>query len=885
MATDRLYTQLNSAYDGSVGAWVKILTRVTNNPSWLETGGTARETTVLNKGDVNQKENKSVGGVIESDHKFGVSEANDIELYDVGLSGITDPWVSGYTLEEKEITAIVGTPAIVTIASHGFKTGQKVLAEGVSDSTQWNDLLANKIYVVEVIDINTFYIKDSLLTLLLESKYKGRRVYVSEYEYKSASYTAENQTFSGQVNANHESKALKYDRDSQFATETHRLCEYKFVASPYFEDVFSQYKLKDLIHGNDDENVTGIDETWESENVFHAAAWYDGARLFNGWQSTIPNMVNLGHIVRKLADNIEQSLLNNDQGVWVVIIEGFKYKYPFHPARWSVTNGRPFLGNHNPYYPNLPNPIFHILESDATDLYFEPDDKPSNYSVVTDHYLPTGLNIPYPANTDTVDYFKRSMWVNYTPIKILDDYLGSENKINRTDIEPFQWEKIDNFIDLMKILAVGLGTSCNIQTEYPNILRISFDETAAESGNQVFLKSVIEDTEKVSSEDQDEKKMYFGSSFSHANEGNSLYTDGVKEVKGAAPVGELYKIPENAERLLFTVSPTVTIANYTKSKFGVDTKNGYLPHCTIPDTATDKTAKGFYRNYNWDFTTAIFMFVENNTDIDELNNYCNDYFWTQAAAINLTAANNGELLYSDKLSGIINTEQGIFYKDGVNLLGMERSLTMPNWFGVTDQSDGTDLDSKHLKIRKILPWDNKLYKIKEIAKSRNKLQTKIKLRLLEDIDFRYVEVDKEAFIESDVNIDPDGGSIISATASSVIAKGSFVSKKSDGSIEITQSKMSHQQRIIGVALNDVADGGIVLYKETGRVYNDDWDFTDKIGQRLYIRFDADLVNTSDFNLSLEPLSIPEGNEDLFADVAQIIAKNGFLIQMREISSY
>ena len=59
----------------------------------------------------------------------------------------------------KNITVITrAAQAVFTITAHGYTTGQQVMITGTS-TTEWNNLIQNQFFTVEIIDVNTFKLK------------------------------------------------------------------------------------------------------------------------------------------------------------------------------------------------------------------------------------------------------------------------------------------------------------------------------------------------------------------------------------------------------------------------------------------------------------------------------------------------------------------------------------------------------------------------------------------------------------------------------------------------------------------------------------------------------------------------------------------------------
>jgi hypothetical protein len=470
-----------------------------------------------------------------------------------------------------------------------------------------------------------------------------------------------------------------------------------------------------LIHGNEEENVTGIDSAWEEANVFDGAAWFDShTHLHNGIQSVIPKIVDLNSVIRKLADNLEQTLADQGYGNHSIIFEGCDFKYPVHATYWDVHDDQlPAVGA----YIVDSNDWYTIREDLPITLHFDPDGKPGNYNVMSTHYNPIEYGIPFPANQDTMDYFQKTIWINYHPVKIFDDDHTNEiNKISRGDISSFQWERIDNFIDLLRLLAINLRANIEFMNINATTLKVKFTKTSTSGTDRVTFKSIGKDQETISSEKQSDKPVYFGEAFSHAKEGHEAYWNTVGSPWNPKKHLE-YQRPENSINLLLTVSPTVGIyesprAMPSDSNVFYFKLNKYNePHCVIPDADYSENghSRFLYRGYHHEFTTAMFVFVPKDTTDPNISFRCNDYYWTPVAALNLTALNGGETLFSQKLSEIIN-EENQAVKDSQTEL-FDRKISSFNWYGYAEDESGSNPDIKNINIGALTDLDRRTYSI------------------------------------------------------------------------------------------------------------------------------------------------------------------------------
>jgi hypothetical protein len=124
-----------------------------------------------------------------------------------------------------------------------------------------------------------------------------------------------------------------------------------------------------------------------------------------------------------------------------------------------------------------------------------------------------------------------------------------------------------------------------------------------------------------------------------------------------------------------------------------------------------------------------------------------------------------------------------------------------------------------------------------------------------------------------------------ALATTAMAKGAVACFKTDGTLELMESKSKFQNRKMVVILHDVEADKKVFFKSEGEVISDGFDFTGKIGQKVFVRYDADLHAPAMINISTEQLLGKEGNEDLYIEAGEITATNAFEFKPGLIARY
>jgi len=150
--------------------------------------------------------------------------------------------------------------------------------------------------------------------------------------------------FFGRIDPELKARDIKLQGD-EWGTDWNPDREWDANASTFMDISFDDIKLKDLIYGNEELNVTGIDEDWEDDNVSDRLSYFRSDNddfiesLFGLREAKQEGLVNLSALLRKLADNFEQTLLDQGIGTFSVVIDDIELDMKFSPARFSVQDG------------------------------------------------------------------------------------------------------------------------------------------------------------------------------------------------------------------------------------------------------------------------------------------------------------------------------------------------------------------------------------------------------------------------------------------------------------------------------------------------------------------------------------------------------------------
>jgi hypothetical protein len=646
--------------------------------------------------------------------------------------------------------------------------------------------------------------------------------------------------FQGVINSKIEGEDLRWFGE-HFDTNITPLRILKFSASPYDDAVFGKFELKDLIYGNEEKNIPGISEAWESENVKDRQGYFD----FDGRRVCVDSLVNLNDLLRILADNLEAAIADNGYGNINIAFDASKITGNWHPARWNLNHGFPFddiVSRYIQYQYHGKLSAYNCFPSEKKELWLMPDSKPE--SIVENE---KGV----PDNPETFNYYSKSPWISYRRIKPLEQEQSSDLASN------IRFEKIKTFFELINRASLELGLFAKIYWDTANTLKISFRNRHEEIGALITLKSATEGSIKpMSNEIQDEKK-FKGTSFYWANEGFDIYSlnnDGYAS-RAAIPF-TLDHESTSIDDILFTLSPTLCFVG-DGSDAGRNGSLQKLPHNHIFYEGLEKSTYDKGRAIGTH--SGIYL-----CSIEDQNNP--DWaaspiiYWTPAAM--LTVNINGEEKQFQKMADYLNYIQS---RD-IDYQLYEYSLEIPWFYGARNSEDVTTW--KTLDILNQIELNGVKYVIVEAKHSLSSVQVSLTLHSLDRFSFADSfegELEPPDFIY----LLEKEGLLPEFQATPIISAGTIynfdmVSQKSDMTYERALPVDEHYERIHGIAIVNSETNEIVRIIKSGIFSGADLpDYP--VNTFVWLR-----KNDEGINLSNQFLADKTENEDMVVRIGRYV---------------
>lgn len=238
----------------------------------------------------------------------------------------------------------------------------------------------------------------------------------------------------------------------------------------------------------------------------------------------------------------------------------------------------------------------------------------------------------------------------------------------------------------------------------------------------------------------------------------------------------------------------------------------------------------------------------------------------------LTAEIDGTTKSFRTLSEFVNH---IAERDG-KYFQTEYSLTVPFLSGFRLTADGAD-SYHNLKLGSVTVLDSRNYVVVGIERDFDKVETKLRLHNLERFAFSTPaepSEDPEYALIYDTSTSEVSGSI-KAGAGEAIQAGNIVSLFADGLLYVSRPTSSHYRRVIGIALNDAAEGEFVNVCRTGDCTPSSLSFV--YGTPLFLREpDVDGVN-----ITTSQLTVPSDDEYIWQRVGYGNQSNGVFINIEE----
>lgn len=301
----------------------------------------------------------------------------------IDSSGIAGTYSSGYSVGAAAITAITkASECVITIPDHSYLGGEIITISGTVDAA-WDAVFKNQSFIVSDVSGDTFKIKHADIDIDLfivgdvEEKISDKiggmitsqlSFEINEHNVKTPTDVYALQFVIDALNpaifrycgyffdpvqttrAQNESRHLgviqpEINDDAlvwksvPWSSTTGSINKRKFTAKPIFRDFFDAIPLKDLILGSDDDTVPGIDSSWEAANVADRQGWFsrdntDGDGAYTD-MTMVYSIVNFNKLLRKLADNLIQALINKGLGEFQIIFDRSVLDGKYLPTRWQ----------------------------------------------------------------------------------------------------------------------------------------------------------------------------------------------------------------------------------------------------------------------------------------------------------------------------------------------------------------------------------------------------------------------------------------------------------------------------------------------------------------------------------------------------------------------
>lgn len=646
--------------------------------------------------------------------------------------------------------------------------------------------------------------------------------------------------FNGVLQSNIEADDLLW-HDNHFGKDINPKRRLKLTAKPYDMSVLAKFSMYDLIYGNDAQNVPGIDSTWEEENVRNRIGGFkktDGATTRGLY---INSLVNLNDLLRKLADNLETAISNNNLGDINIKYSSSKVTGKWHHAKWNFEKYKTFLSRYvqSPYRTNSSS--FRVLKNATNELYINPDGKPENFDLDDE-----GKH----NNVDTYLWLKRSPWVSYRRIKYYDGPLAEPSA---EQWKEFRYSSIcKDFPTFITQIASELGMFVKFYWLAGNTLNIKFYERNISNFKVVKIKSATKAVIQPTSSNLERLKNTadkLNVANYYAVEGADVYVyDNADDNKNTLPSPAYQESDKNIP--ILSLSPTLK-SYYQGKDNGIIFPWAYLPHnYYMTNVLLEPVTNAM------GVTTALYLYVDNVADEPD-DVYAPSSFWSPAAAMSVNL--EGEDRYYYTLSEFHRYISGI----DINATMYEYSLDLPFLYCA---SYDDEVSWKHFDLLNYLQLDNTWYTIVAYEIDLKNVVVKLTLQSTSRFSFQNPELTGDMpsipyTVVAETNEDNSNKIIVGKEVEGV-SHLDFVAMLDDGTIikAVPQRLLYH--KLLGFA---IVRNGVLSYVKTSGIITDN-DLPDFPKNTLvHLRYSEESINISDTGLTTS-----NGAEDMICILGKYI---------------
>lgn len=653
--------------------------------------------------------------------------------------------------------------------------------------------------------------------------------------------------FNGLIQSQIESEDLNWENE-HFNKDINPKRLLKLVAKPYDTAVFYRFTMNDLIYGNPALQVPGIGTGWESLFVKDRIGQFykveSGGKIR---QLFVDKLVNLNELIRKLADNLTEAILNNGLGFIQIKFDESKLTGKWHPARWRYerVGGEITRYVRSPYRTNLPS--YDVYPDDHQELYLCPDGRPEMMSETT-----MGLH----NDEETKVWYMKSPWISYRRVKLYDALENDEPDVSGW--KEYKFSKIDNFFTFLIKIANELGMFIKFYWETGTILRVKFVERNLSTHDIISLKTAEKANIKPTTSNievvREMEKRYTASYL--ALDGADSYS---KMGLGTTEVFPSIKYEDSESKLIpvLSISPTIAAFDFGRD-LGTILMWPYLPHnYSMADNGDLITATQIYFAHG--VTTAIYMYCPQFI-MEMEDNYTLSYMWAPAGAMSCNVNGVDNMFYSlsdfNRMLNQIDLQHSLY----------EYSIEVPFLYGAKVDDN---ISWKHLELLNKLQLDSTWYSIVEVKVDLKNIKVQITLQSISRFSFGEIEYN-DAFpppiftVIKETNLEDNTRDYILDNIEG-ISHLDFVSLKDNGEYERALPIASHYHRIIGIA---IVRNGIIHHILKKGVVKDDALPNLAINSLLHLR-DPGFTPTG-LNISGDRLTVSNTNENMICVLAKYI---------------
>jgi len=635
--------------------------------------------------------------------------------------------------------------------------------------------------------------------------------------------------------------------------------EWDSSGATFLDNAIADISLEHLIYGNETEDITGIDEAWITANVADRLGYHKSVAgdPFGDRSAKFEKLVNLNALLRKLADNLEQTLVDKGLGIFSIVFETMTLDASFSPARFVTRMGA--LSRKS----RMLN-LYGVVPDAAKQPFVV---KPGDLKVLS---LGDGVSDD------------NSPWVHWRMVM----------PVGRTE-RSMSYLRCKNFSEFLYSIAASFNLFVRFQSMPGNELRVRFISRRDIEQDEVFFRDADSGSVDLTSEAGSDVKPILGVTTLYTPDGSELspqswpetYTFNTVYYEDLIPTRQHgWVSSSNGEKALITTGvPLKTYAIIEDAKLRDEMRLSAIPHNTVfylgddreldltPDRQ-DKAALGI----------TSMMYVKT-TVIDEAVSPSSLPIWLPIAAVHAKIEGVDYTYYSlTAYANAIGQRDSAYY-------AVTYELTIPyiNCFSLSDT--GSDPSWKNLKLGSKLTIEEDgqplVFVCVAIERDLSALTTRVKLHRLSRFAFSTpagpsgVIVPSSDLSEGDAALSPIGAQpSYSTIADETVTAGDALRAYYNGSewrVKRMRSQQSDYNSMVGIALNDAATDEVVRVQTTGRVQMAAYDFVP--GMPVYVR--ASTPPTPNVSQSL--LTAIDGTEDMVVDIGTADSTTSFVLNLFE----